>query len=103
MIETPIFTAKQGQQQNTDACTAKTLSQREIEVLSLLALGCTDDEIACILCIECNTASKHIQNIKAKTKIGRRTLLAFYAYSKGFVGSEEVMHAIRQERTAKKQ
>jgi DNA-binding NarL/FixJ family response regulator len=42
------------------------LSNRELEVLDLMALGCADREIAKRLFISVNTARKHVQNIVRK-------------------------------------
>ena len=43
------------------------LSQREVEVLRLLAAGKSNREIADALCISLNTVATHVRNILAKT------------------------------------
>ncbi len=42
------------------------LTARECEVLLLLAQGCTNPEIAALLCIAVSTVKVHIRNVYAK-------------------------------------
>jgi DNA-binding NarL/FixJ family response regulator len=55
------------------------LSQREVEVLRLLAAGKSNREIADALCISLNTVATHVRNILAKTGTANRTEAAAYA------------------------
>ena len=49
------------------------LSARELEVLSLLAQGCTDKKIAEALVIARETVHKHLKNIYGKLDVHSRT------------------------------
>ena len=55
------------------------LSQREVEVLRLLAAGKSNREIADVLCISLNTVATHVRNILTKTGTVNRTEAAAYA------------------------
>jgi DNA-binding NarL/FixJ family response regulator len=55
------------------------LSEREHEILRLLALGHTDKEIAAQVCISPRTVQNHLTNIRTKTGLRRRTELTRWA------------------------
>ena len=55
------------------------LSQREVEVLRLLAAGKSNREIADALCISLNTVATHVRSILTKTGTANRTEAAAYA------------------------
>jgi DNA-binding NarL/FixJ family response regulator len=55
------------------------LTQREVEVLRLIAAGKSNQEIAEELIISVRTVASHIANIFYKTKTGNRTAAATYA------------------------
>ena len=61
------------------------LSQREVEVLRLLAAGRSNREIADALCISLNTVATHVRNILAKTGAANRTEAAAYALRHGLL------------------
>lgn len=65
------------QTEHTDVSKGKAfgLSQREEEVLQLLAEGCSNQEIAKQLFISPNTVKTHIKNIYAKMGVGNRLQL----------------------------
>jgi DNA-binding NarL/FixJ family response regulator len=52
-------------------------------VLSLLALGKSNRDIANILCISLNTVATHVRNILSKTGSPNRTETAAYALRQG--------------------
>jgi DNA-binding NarL/FixJ family response regulator len=55
------------------------LTGREIEILRLLAEGCTNREIGDRLFISVGTVKKHIENVMSKAGIHRRAQLATFA------------------------
>ena len=59
------------------------LSQREVEVVRLIALGMTDREIAEALIISARTVGTHVSNILNKIGAINRTEAASYATSHG--------------------
>ena len=65
--------------------TASTLSQREIDVLKLIAAGKINKEIAQELNISINTVLSHRKNITAKLGIKSISGLTFYAMMNGIV------------------
>lgn len=66
-----------------------TLSQRERDVLKMLAEGYQNKEIASMLCISAKTAEKHRANIMAKLGLHRASLLTTYAMEHGLITKEE--------------
>lgn len=55
------------------------LSRREVEVLSMVAIGCTNEEIADNLFISPNTVKTHIYNIFKKINVINRLQAALWA------------------------
>jgi DNA-binding NarL/FixJ family response regulator len=56
------------------------LSEREVEVLRLVAAGCSNPEIARRLVISRRTAEHHVQHIYAKVGVSSRPGLALFAH-----------------------
>lgn len=69
----------------------KGLSTREIEVLTEVARGLTNKEIAETLNISMNTVMSHRKNITAKLNIKTVSGLTFYALMNGLISGEEVV------------
>jgi len=57
----------------------KILTQREIEILSLLAVGCKNEEIANRLCISPHTIKTHLYNIYKKINVTNRLQATLWA------------------------
>jgi pimeloyl-ACP methyl ester carboxylesterase len=64
------------------------LTEREMQVLRLLAGGSTSKEIAAALTISVSTAQRHIANIYAKVGARGRVEAAAYAFSQGLLRPE---------------
>jgi two-component system, NarL family, response regulator NreC len=64
------------------------LSEREREVLRLLALGHTNQEIAKLLYISVRTAETHRAHIMQKLRLGSRAELVRYALSEGLLDDD---------------
>lgn len=59
------------------------LTERELEVLKLIARGMSNDEIAAVLVISEATVRNHVSNILSKLHLASRTQAALYALRKG--------------------
>jgi DNA-binding CsgD family transcriptional regulator len=64
------------------------LTPREIEVLRLMTLGRTNQEIADQLVISLNTVTNHVKNILGKTGSSNRTEAANYAHRRGIISQQ---------------
>ena len=65
------------------------LTAREVEVLTLLARGHSNKEIARALVVSPKTASSHIEHIYTKIRVNSRAAATLYATTRGLVGSYE--------------
>lgn len=63
----------------------KILSDREVEVLTLLAKGMSNKEIGIVLGVSSFTAKAHVQHIIAKLQVGSRTEAATVAINRGLL------------------
>ncbi len=61
------------------------LTDREREVLALIAEGCTNQDIADTLVISIKTVNRHRENIMAKLNLHSRVELVRYAIEKGLI------------------
>jgi DNA-binding CsgD family transcriptional regulator len=62
-----------------------TLSERELEILKLVATGATNQQVARDLFISVNTVKVHLRNIFAKLGVESRTEASTYAIRQGWV------------------
>lgn len=71
---------------NTQAQASLGISERELEVLRLLAAGQSNKEIANRLAVSPNTVKTHISNLFAKLEVRRRTAAIGRARELGILG-----------------
>jgi DNA-binding NarL/FixJ family response regulator len=69
------------------------LTQREMDVLRLVAQGATNKEIAARLNITVNTVKNHLADILGKLHVQNRTQAAAYALREGLVANETTSDA----------
>lgn len=69
---------------------SESLSEREVQIIDLIANGLTNNEIAVQLEISKRTVDNHISNILTKTKTGNRVALVRWALQWGKVCLDEV-------------
>jgi NarL family two-component system response regulator LiaR len=63
--------------------TSEPLTDREVEVLRLVARGLTNDEIAQQISVSERTVRTHVSNILEKLHLANRTQAALYALRQG--------------------
>jgi two-component system, NarL family, response regulator LiaR len=61
------------------------LTEREVDVLNLIAKGCSNQEISNNLCISLNTVKTHIKNIFQKLEVEDRTQAAMKAIKEDLI------------------
>ena len=66
------------------------LTDREREVLRLIALGRTNREIADILVISAETVKTHVGNTLSKLHLAHRTQAALYAVKRGLISLDDL-------------
>jgi NarL family two-component system response regulator LiaR len=66
------------------------LTEREIEVLRLIAQGASNPQIADVLFITVNTVKTHLRNILVKLNLENRTQVAAFAVHKKLAGMPEI-------------
>jgi NarL family two-component system response regulator LiaR len=66
------------------------LTERELEVLRLVAQGCSNKDIAAKLSITELTARTHVSNILGKLHLASRTQAALYALQKGITSLDDL-------------
>jgi NarL family two-component system response regulator LiaR len=66
------------------------LTERELDVLRLIAKGMTNSQIAETLVISENTVKGHVSNILSKLHLADRTQVAVYAWQSGIVNKEQM-------------
>jgi NarL family two-component system response regulator LiaR len=69
--------------------TEEPLTEREVEVLGLVAKGLSNEEIADRLVISERTVSTHVSNILSKLHLANRTQAALYAVREGITQFDE--------------
>jgi DNA-binding CsgD family transcriptional regulator len=69
----------------TDPSSPADLSEREIEILKMVATGASNKEIAQSLHISANTVKVHLRNVFAKIDVSSRTEATMWAVRQGFV------------------
>ena len=70
--------------------TADPLTEREFDVLRLLAKGCSNKEIALKLSVSDLTVRTHVSNILGKLHLASRTQAALYALQRGITSLEDI-------------
>lgn len=70
--------------------TSELLTERELEVLRLVAKGCCNKEIAARLSVSELTVRTHVSKILSKLHLASRTQAALYALQKGITSLEDV-------------
>jgi len=73
------------------------LTAREIEVLSLIAIGCKNRDIAEELVISLQTVKNHIRNIYNKLGVGSRVEAVTYAIMQGLVSNNEQQFTLMKQ------
>ncbi len=70
--------------------TADPLTERELDVLRLVAQGCSNKEIALKLSVSELTVRTHVSNILSKLHLASRTQAALYALQKGITSLADI-------------
>jgi HD-GYP domain-containing protein (c-di-GMP phosphodiesterase class II) len=75
-----------GQAPATRASWPRGLTEREVEVVRLVAIGRTNPEIGALLGVSPRTAQKHVMNVYTKVGVESRAGLALFAVEHGLLG-----------------
>jgi HD-GYP domain-containing protein (c-di-GMP phosphodiesterase class II) len=70
------------------------LSNREVEILRLVARGASHKEIAEQLVIARKTASNHVERIYAKIGVSNRAMAALFAVKHGLLSTDDLLGAV---------
>jgi NarL family two-component system response regulator LiaR len=70
--------------------TTDPLTERELDVLRLIAQGCSNKEIALKLSVSELTVRTHVSNVLGKLHLASRTQAALYALQKGISSLEDI-------------
>ena len=82
---TEAVIAAAGERPRTSVTAPRGLTEREVEVLGLIARGLTNKEIAEELGIATKTAGNHVQNVLGKVGVSTRAAAAMFAMRAGLV------------------
>jgi two-component system, NarL family, response regulator LiaR len=85
VVEKPVFVDSNRFVANQEALKELGISQREFEVLQLMATGKSNQEIADQLFVSLNTVKTHLKNLFEKLEVGRRTQAVDKARKLGIV------------------
>ena len=66
------------------------LSEKEKEVLKLVAIGLNNEEISLKINTTIHTVKAHISSIMKKLEVGNRTKAAYYAYKYKLLDDDEI-------------
>ncbi len=69
--------------------TADPLTEREVDVLKLVARGLSNEEVAEILVVSERTVRTHVSNILGKLQLANRTQAALYALREGITSLDD--------------
>ncbi len=72
------------------------LTRREMETLKLIALGCSNQEIAMKLVVHERTIAKYVSSVLNKLHLTNRTQAALYAIRQGLVTQSNVIQEIAE-------
>jgi DNA-binding NarL/FixJ family response regulator len=81
----PFLSRMKQTSRRTTGPAAGSLSERELQVLRLLAAGKTNRAIATALAISDRTVDRHVSNILSKLDLPSRSAATAYAYQRGLV------------------
>ena len=73
------------------------LTERELDVLRLVAQGCSNKDIAAKLSVSELTARTHVSNILGKLHLASRTQAALYALQKGITSLDDIPATARND------
>jgi NarL family two-component system response regulator LiaR len=77
------------QQPSTQSLTTEPLTEREVEILKLIAQGLSNQEIAARLVVSERTIGNHVGNILNTLHLANRTQAALYALKKGLASLDD--------------
>jgi NarL family two-component system response regulator LiaR len=85
LVAERVLSNLRGESGNDEGALTGDLTDREMEVLKLIANGLSNNQIAEKLVITENTVKGHVSNILSKLHLLDRTQAAVYAWKKGIV------------------
>jgi NarL family two-component system response regulator LiaR len=85
----PVVTRQVLAQMQSPAASEEELTERETEVLKLMAHGYSNAEIAQLMVVSNATVHTHVSRVLSKLNLSSRTQAALYALKKGLVSLDE--------------
>lgn len=82
--------------EEAESCDGIVLSQRELEIISMIANGSTNKDIAESLCLSAHTVNTHRKNIMAKLGINNTAGLVLYAVKSNLISPNKFLFNVSE-------
>ncbi len=91
IVDHLVFQEKEELQSNSSSCGGLTITEREIEIVRLVAEGLSNKEIAEKLFLSAHTVTTHRKNIMSKLQVNNTAGLVLYAVRNDLLGPNKFL------------